>query len=612
MDAFGDSKNDMNLWIFSESSAGIFLNGFSASSHLILLLVLSISWACKRCMMNNLENSKPVLKNTYFLYYRLTLISCASLAFCDLLLCVLNHISGYRHGWTNSKVVAQLDFAFRTLSWFVISAYLHVKSSHSSEHRFPILLRIWWAFYFILSCSYFVIHLGLYWKRLSLPFLLWVSDIVSIISSLFFCYAAFFGKFREDEYSHLLEPILKTSSNKSNRDYRQGSHFGAESSSYANSNLLSTFTFAWMGPLLALGYQKTLDLQDVPQLANCDSANVVFAHFRNKLESNGDDSGNIGQVSKLKLVKALILSMWKEILWTALLTIVRTLASYVGPYLIVPFIQYLNSPHQLKYKGYALVFIFFLSKLIKCLSERHLFFQLRKMAIRVRVALLAIIYKKGLRISSQSNQGYTSGKNINLISVDVERTGIFSWYLHDIWSVPLQVVLALLILYKSLGIASVVAFAVTIILMLKNAPLGKLQEKFQGELMDSKDRRMKVTSDALRNMRILKLQGWKMKFLAKIIELRKLETKWLKKLLYTSAITAFVYLSAPMFVSMVTFGFCVLMKIPLGSGNIVSALATFEIVRGPIYNFPDTISMVVQTKVSLHRIVSFLCLEELQ
>ncbi|XP_042486265.1 ABC transporter C family member 3-like [Macadamia integrifolia] len=609
MDTFEESKNDMKTWgFFSQSSISIFLHGFSASSHLILLFVLSISWACKRHKMPSLEKSKPMLKNTYVSFYWSALISCMGLSFNDLLLCVLNYLSGYKHGWSDVKIVAELDFAFRTLTWFVISAYLHILFSHSSEHRFPILLKIWWAFYFIMSCSYLVIHLGLYWKHSSLPCLVWVSDVISIIIGLFFSYVGLFDKKQEDGDSKLLEPLLKISANENNCE-----SVTRESTitPYANANIFSNFTFSWMGPLLELGYKKTLDLDDLPQLADCDSANVVFTRFRNKLEYDDNGSGNGDQVSTLKLVKTLILSIWKEILWTALLSIICTLASYVGPYLIDDFVQYLNSPCQLKYKGHALVFSFLLSKLIRCLSERHLFFQLRNMAIRVRAALFSIIYKKGFRLSSQSKQDHTNGENINLISVDVERISFFNWYLHDIWRIPIQIILALLVLYTRLGVASLVAFVTTMIFMLANFPLGKLQEKFQGELLDSKDQRMKVTSEALRNMRILKLQAWEMKFLAKITKLRKFETKWLKKLIYTSAMTAFVYSSAPVFVSMVTFGFCIFMGIPLDSGKILSALATFEILQVPIYNLPDTISMVVQTKVSLHRITLFLCLDNL-
>ena len=141
---------------------------------------------------------------------------------------------------------------------------------------------------------------------------------------------------------------------------------------------------------------------------------------------------------------------------------------------------------------------------------------------------------------------------------------------------------------------------------------GSLQEKFQKKLMESKDTRMKATSEILRNMRILKLQGWEIKFLSKITELRKNEQGWLKKYVYTAAVTTFVFWGSPTFVSVVTFGTCMLIGIPLESGKILSALATFRILQEPIYRLPDTISMIAQTKVSLDRIVSFLRLDDLR
>ncbi|KAK8467191.1 hypothetical protein PHAVU_008G276201 [Phaseolus vulgaris] len=125
--------------------------------------------------------------------------------------------------------------------------------------------------------------------------------------------------------------------------------------------------------------------------------------------------------------------------------------------------------------------------------------------------------------------------------------------------------------------------------------------------MESKDARMKATSEILRNMKILKLQGWEMKFLAKITELRKTEQGWLKKFVMTT----FVFWGTPTFVSVVTFGTCMIIGIPLESGKILSALATFRILQEPIYSLPDSISMIAQTKVSLDRIASFLRLDDL-
>ena len=72
-----------------------------------------------------------------------------------------------------------------------------------------------------------------------------------------------------------------------------------------------------------------------------------------------------------------------------------------------------------------------------------------------------------------------------------------------------------------------------------------------------------------------------------------------------------VFFCAPAFVAMITFGTCIIFGTPLETGKVLSALATFRQLQGPIHSLPDAISSIIQTKVSLDRICSFLCLEEL-
>ncbi|KAF7140434.1 hypothetical protein RHSIM_Rhsim06G0226900 [Rhododendron simsii] len=361
-----------------------------------------------------------------------------------------------------------------------------------------------------------------------------------------------------------------------------------------------------MSPLIGAGYKKALDLNDVPQLAGMDSVKGAFPVFQSKLESG------IGcRITTFKLVKALIFVTKWEILLTASLALIYSLASYVGPYLIGSFVQYLNGNQAFENQGYVLVAVFFIAKLIECLAQRHWFFRLQQAGIRARAVLVAMIYNKGLSISCQSKQAHTSGEIINLMSVDAQRVSDFGW-IHDPWLIIVQVVLALIILYKNLGLASIAALVTTLLVMLANVPLGRLQQKFLEKIMTSKDTRMKATSEILRNMRILKLQAWEMKFLSKVTELRNTEMGWVKKFGYTFSLTNFLFWGAPTFVSVVTFGTCMLLGIPLESGKILSALATFTILKEPIYNLPDTISMVAQTKVSLDRIASFLQLDDLQ
>ncbi|KAJ3688028.1 hypothetical protein LUZ61_017192 [Rhynchospora tenuis] len=236
---------------------------------------------------------------------------------------------------------------------------------------------------------------------------------------------------------------------------------------------------------------------------------------------------------------------------------------------------------------------------------------MQQASIRLRAALMGTIYQKGLTLSSCSRQSRTSGEMVNIMSVDGERVGVFCWYVHDLWPIPIQIGLALAILYSNLGLASLSALAATIVIMLVNLPLTRVQGKFQGEMMEAKDVRMKVMSEVLHNMRILKFQGWEMKFLEKIISLRKNEESWIKKFVYVNSGLTFLLWGTPTFVAVITFGTCMLMGVPLESGKVLSALATFRILSEPIYVLPDAISVMIQTKVSIDRIASFLSLEDL-
>lgn len=84
---------------------------------------------------------------------------------------------------------------------------------------------------------------------------------------------------------------------------------------------------------------------------------------------------------------------------------------------------------------------------------------------------MTIIYNKGLTLPCQSNHGRCTGEIVNFIAVDTERIGDFSWHMVNVLMVLLNVTLALLILYKNLGmIAIIAAFVATFIVMLVNIP----------------------------------------------------------------------------------------------------------------------------------------------
>ncbi|KHN10953.1 ABC transporter C family member 3 [Glycine soja] len=594
----------------------VFLHALSASIHLPFLAASSLSWLWNKVTLtpttreehskeekHNSNNNNTIFKTTVFCSLALSVFS--------FVLCLFNYFYWYTSGWSEQNVSTLLDLALKTLAWGVVSvsllkgfSFVLFFSEEEKRFRFSFFFRAWCTFYLVFSCYSFVVDIVVLSKR---PIQYLVSDAVSTCAGLFFCFVAYFVK-NKGHVNGIEEPLLNGDANVGNEKEATG---GDTVTPFSHAGVFSILTFSWVGPLVAVGNKKTLDLDDVPQLDTRDSVVGAFPGFRDKLEADSDANA-INSITTLKLVKNLVMSAWKDILFTAFLALLNTLASFIGPYLIDAFVQYLDGRRQYENQGYVLVFVFFFAKIVECLSQRHWFFRLQQIGIRMRALLVTMIYNKALTLSCQSKQGHTSGEIINFMTVDAERVGNFSWYMHDLWMVALQVVLALLILYKNLGLASIAALVATFVVMLANVPLGSLQEKFQNKLMESKDTRMKATSEILRNMRILKLQGWEMKFLSKITELRKTEQGWLTKYVYTTAMTTFVFWGAPTFISVVTFGACMLIGVPLESGKILSALATFRILQEPIYNLPDTISMIAQTKVSLDRISSFLRLDDLR
>ncbi|XP_018439514.1 ABC transporter C family member 6 isoform X2 [Raphanus sativus] len=564
--------------------------------NMVLFLILFGSWVFKKreaCENNDGFMAKRSAKMSST-YNKLVVVCCVSLSVFYSVLSLLSCVRWHSNVWT------LFDPLFAALTWGTISMYL--RGLH--DQKLPYLLRVWWVFFFLLSCYSLVVDFALY-KKQELVFHSVVSELVGVCAGLFLCCSCLWKKGEEGERrrTNLLEEPLLSSGESSESD-----SCDEATTPFAKAGFLSLVSFSWMSPLVTLGNEKIIDSNDVPQVDSSDRAKNLFRVFRSKLE--WDDG--VRRITTFKLVKALFLSVWRDILLSFMFAFVYTMSCYVAPYLMDNFVQYLNGQRQYKYQGYVLVTTFFIAKLVECQTRRHWFFRGGKAGLGMKAVLVSMIYEKGLTLPCHSKQGHTSGEIINLMAVDADRLNAFTWFMHDPWILVLQVSLALWILYKSLGLGSVAAFPAFILVMLANYPFAKLEDKFQSNLMKSKDNRMKKTSEVLLNMRILKLQGWEMKFLSKILDLRHVEAGWLKKFVYNSAAMSSVLWTAPSFISATAFGACILLKIPLESGKILAALATFRILQSPIYKLPETISMFVQVKVSLGRIASFLCLDDLE
>ncbi|CAK7345831.1 unnamed protein product [Dovyalis caffra] len=366
---------------------------------------------------------------------------------------------------------------------------------------------------------------------------------------------------------------------------------------FTKAGFWSKITFRWLNPLFSKGHREKLEVYDIPTFPQSAMADKAYSLLEESLQKDKTETPS--------LAKAIFCSIWGSLALNAIFAGVYAIASYTGPFLIAKFIHLLSSKvDDSSHYGFVLASIFFVAKTAESLSQRQWYFGACQIGIKIRAAMLALLYKKLLRVRSD---GARNGKIINYINTDTEKVVEFIQRFQEVWLLPFQVMLALIILIKHLGwIPSILAVLAAVLIMASNTPLSNLQKRLQSRIMEAKDRRIKATSETLKSIKVLKLHAWEPSFLDKLLHLRETERGWLVKFLYAKSAVVFLYWTSPILISLMTFGVCTILDKKLSSGSIFSALATLQLLHEPIYNMPELFSAFAHASISIIRLQEFL------
>ena len=162
--------------------------------------------------------------------------------------------------------------------------------------------------------------------------------------------------------------------------------------------------------------------------------------------------------------------------------------------------------------------------------------------------------------------------------------------------------------YEPLGLG------VLIIMFPVNALIWSIMKKHQEVQMAKKDKRVKLISEILSGIKVLKLYAWELSFIKRINKLREEEVYHLKIFQFWGATQYFVWSSAPLLVALASFVTYVLLDPVnniLDSQTAFVSLTLFNTMRGPLLMLPFGIVSLIQGAVSSRRINSFLNAEEL-
>nr|QIT08316.1 putative ABC transporter C family member 13 [Siraitia grosvenorii] len=292
-----------------------------------------------------------------------------------------------------------------------------------------------------------------------------------------------------------------------------------------------------------------------------------------------------------------------------LLKVLNDCISFVGPMLLNRLIHFLQQGSRTS-DGYVLAISLGLTSIFKSFLDTQYTFHLSKMKLKLRSSIMTIIYQKCLSISIAERTQFSSGEIQTFMSVDTDRTVNLCNSFHDMWSLPLQIGVALYLLYMQVKLAFLSGIAITILLIPVNKWISELIARATEEMMKQKDERIRRTGEILTHIHTLKTHGWELLFSDWLMKTRSLEVTYLSTRKYLDAWCVFFWATTPTLFSLFTFGLFTLMGYQLDAATVFTCLALFNTLISPLNSFPWVINGMIDAVISLRRLTRFLsCIE---
>uniref|UniRef100_A0A670HUY4 Multidrug resistance-associated protein 1-like n=1 Tax=Podarcis muralis TaxID=64176 RepID=A0A670HUY4_PODMU len=216
---------------------------------------------------------------------------------------------------------------------------------------------------------------------------------------------------------------------------------------------------------------------------------------------------------------------------------------------------------------------------------------------KIRTAVTGLVYKKALNLSSSSRKKYTTGETVNLMTADIQQLTELAVNLNLLWSAPFQILLAITFLWQELGPSVLAGVSVLLLVLPANAFFAVKVKQLQKSQMKSKDKQIKLLSEILHGIKILKLYAWEPSYQKKIVDIREREIDVLKSSGYLTTFSMLTLTCIPFLVSLTTFGVYFLLdeENVLTAAKVFTSISLFNILRLPLFDLPTAISGIAQS-----------------
>ncbi|KAG0084918.1 hypothetical protein BGZ92_009462 [Podila epicladia] len=396
----------------------------------------------------------------------------------------------------------------------------------------------------------------------------------------------------------------------------------ADVQTYNKANLASQLTFHFFQPIVSLAARQQMLLpsdiaNQIPEEYKTASGySALSESWSRRVSAYHRATLTNPEAKKPLLFATIFIAYRRSFIPIVLVHITLPFIQYLSPALLGLLLDYVEASSEEDAKplsyGVALAVGMFIATTLLCLMNAYKMKTEYQVSTEIRAGLIAMIYRKALKLSPDARRISSNGQITNHVAVDAELWEDSVPCLSSWISIPIDLAICLTMLYRLLGWSFTAGLLTFVALIPVQAWRATVYEGLEEDRMKATDERVRITSEVLASIKIVKLYGWEEAFKERILKTKRKELDILYRSGVVQAAISLVFASSSILCSLVTFA----TYVTIGHGvltpkTVFVSVALFDMLHEPIGRLAegttDTISIVVATK----RIQRFLFREEI-
>ncbi|KAG0264019.1 hypothetical protein BG011_007579 [Mortierella polycephala] len=391
-------------------------------------------------------------------------------------------------------------------------------------------------------------------------------------------------------------------------------------SRFEKANLFSRVSFNYLQPIINQGFKAPLAASDIvgmmPRRMNTEHS---YARLNRKWEDAIAKANAKGEKPNLFFTIMTAYPMaWVPIM---IFRIVASTLTYVLPTLLNQLLGFIGSydtdtPQPVEL-GIILAFGMFFASILNSFFMAQYFQAAMNVGVEVRTALIAMIYRKSLKLSSAAKQKSTAGEINNHMSVDAERWPDAVTFMPMFVSIPYELSVALWLLYQQIGWSVFVGLATILVMMPVQGFAAKSFTKAKSQKLEAMDQRIRLMNEILSGIKIVKLYGWEDSFKERVRVFRNRELSRLRHIGTVFSFMSIMFQSMPLLVTLVSFSVYATVGGPnftpgdINPQRMFVSISLFGMLNRPIGMLSHILAQTIGVTVATSRIQKFLLAEEI-